>query len=87
MTLQGKIELIAYPTRNLYLLNRGILLHGPPGCGKTMLANALAGELGVPFLPISAPSVVSGMSGESEKKIRDVFDEARVIFIIISIIN
>ncbi|RKP39579.1 P-loop containing nucleoside triphosphate hydrolase protein, partial [Dimargaris cristalligena] len=56
---------------------RGILLHGPPGCGKTLLANAIAGELRVPFLQISAPSVVSGMSGESEKKIREVFAEAR----------
>lgn len=56
---------------------RGVLLHGPPGCGKTSIANALAGELQVPFVSISAPSVVSGMSGESEKKIRDLFDEAR----------
>ncbi|KAJ2450814.1 Ribosome biogenesis ATPase rix7 [Coemansia sp. RSA 2336] len=56
---------------------RGILLHGPPGCGKTMLANAIAGEVGVPFLQISAPSIVSGMSGESEKKLREVFEEAR----------
>ncbi|EJS42804.1 rix7p [Saccharomyces arboricola H-6] len=56
---------------------RGVLLHGPPGCGKTSIANALAGELKVPFISISAPSVVSGMSGESEKKIRDLFDEAK----------
>ncbi|EDO15956.1 hypothetical protein Kpol_1044p15 [Vanderwaltozyma polyspora DSM 70294] len=58
---------------------RGVLLHGPPGCGKTSIANALAGELQVPFISISAPSVVSGMSGESEKKIRDLFDEAKAI--------
>ncbi|KAJ3296242.1 hypothetical protein HK104_001807 [Borealophlyctis nickersoniae] len=56
---------------------RGVLLHGPPGCGKTLLANAIAGEAGVPFISISAPSVVSGMSGESEKKIREVFEEAK----------
>lgn len=56
---------------------RGVLLHGPPGCGKTSIANALAGELQVPFISISAPSVVSGMSGESEKKIRELFDEAK----------
>ena len=55
---------------------RGILLHGPPGCGKTMLASCIAGELQVPFINIAAPAVVSGMSGESEQKIRDVFEEA-----------
>ncbi|KAF3936490.1 Paraplegin [Dactylella cylindrospora] len=55
---------------------RGILLHGPPGCGKTMLANAIAAHHGVPFIPVSAPSVVSGMSGESEKKLREIFEEA-----------
>ncbi|KAK9325190.1 P-loop containing nucleoside triphosphate hydrolase protein [Lipomyces orientalis] len=58
---------------------RGVLLHGPPGCGKTMLANAIAGELGVPFISLSAPSIVSGMSGESEKRVREIFEEARSI--------
>ncbi|KAK1229777.1 Ribosome biogenesis ATPase rix7 [Marasmius sp. AFHP31] len=56
---------------------RGVLLHGPPGCGKTLLANAMAGELGIPFINISAPSIVSGMSGESEKTLREAFDEAK----------
>lgn len=56
---------------------RGVLLHGPPGCGKTMIANAFAAELGVPFISISAPSIVSGMSGESEKALREHFEEAR----------
>ena len=56
---------------------RGVLLHGPPGCGKTMIANAFAAELGVPFISLSAPSLVSGMSGESERAIRDRFDEAK----------
>lgn len=56
---------------------RGVLLHGPPGCGKTMLANAIANELGVAFINISAPSIVSGMSGESEKKLREHFEEAK----------
>ncbi len=42
-----------------------------------MLARAVAGEVGVPFIQISAPSIVSGMSGESEKKLREVFEQAR----------
>ncbi|RLV95161.1 Ribosome biogenesis ATPase RIX7 [Spathaspora sp. JA1] len=58
---------------------RGVLLYGPPGCGKTTIANALAGELQVPFINISAPSIVSGMSGESEKKLRELFEEAKTI--------
>lgn len=56
---------------------RGILLHGPPGCGKTMLCEAVAGELGLPFIQIAAPSIVSGMSGESEKQLREHFDNAK----------
>ena len=55
---------------------RGILLHGPPGCGKTAIANAFAAELGIPFISLSAPSIVSGMSGESEKALREHFEEA-----------
>ncbi|KAL7623998.1 Ribosome biogenesis ATPase rix7 [Parahypoxylon ruwenzoriense] len=56
---------------------RGVLLHGPPGCGKTMLANAYAASLGVAYIPVSAPSLIAGMSGESEKKIRELYDEAK----------
>lgn len=55
---------------------RGILLHGPPGCGKTLLAHAIAGELSLPFLKIAATEIVSGVSGESEEKIRDLFEQA-----------
>ena len=55
---------------------RGILIHGPAGCGKTMLAHAVATETGVNFINVSAPSIVSGMSGESEKALRDHFEEA-----------
>lgn len=67
-----------YKTTGL-TMPRGVLLHGPPGCGKTVLANAIANKAQVPFMSISAPSVVSGMSGESEKKIREIFEEARAI--------
>ncbi|KAJ1731763.1 Ribosome biogenesis ATPase rix7 [Coemansia biformis] len=82
--IEEVLELIVMPLKHpeIYMHTgvqppRGVLLHGPPGCGKTLLAHAIAGEVGVPFLQISAPSVVSGMSGESEKKLREVFDEAR----------
>ncbi|KAI0788237.1 ribosome biogenesis ATPase RIX7 [Fomes fomentarius] len=82
--IEKMLELVAMPLCHpeIYLHTgvqppRGVLLHGPPGCGKTMLAHAIAGELGVPFINISAPSVVSGMSGESEKTLRDTFEEAK----------
>ncbi|KAJ2654239.1 Ribosome biogenesis ATPase rix7 [Coemansia sp. RSA 1200] len=82
--IEDVLELIVMPLKHpeIYLHTgvqppRGVLLHGPPGCGKTLLANAIAGEVGVPFIQISAPSIVSGMSGESEKKLREVFEEAR----------
>ncbi|KAJ7255175.1 P-loop containing nucleoside triphosphate hydrolase protein [Mycena rebaudengoi] len=82
--IEKMLELVAMPLCHpeIYLHTgvqapRGVLLHGPPGCGKTLLANAMAGELGVPFISISAPSIVSGMSGESEKTLRDTFDEAK----------
>ena len=55
---------------------RGVLLHGPPGCGKTTLAHAIAQEAKVPFFSIAATEIVSGMSGESEAKIRELFQSA-----------
>jgi len=55
---------------------RGFLLHGPPGCGKTLLAHAIAGELELPFIKVAAPELVSGVSGNSESKIRDLFTQA-----------
>ncbi|KAK4122685.1 AAA-domain-containing protein [Parathielavia appendiculata] len=59
-----------------YRYDNGVLLHGPSGCGKTTLAYAVARSVGTAFIPVSAPSVIGGTSGESEKNIRDVFDEA-----------
>lgn len=58
---------------------RGILLHGPPGGGKTRLITCLAGELGLPFISISAPSLVSSLSGDTEKQLRTFFEEARTL--------
>ncbi|WFD32992.1 Ribosome biogenesis ATPase rix7 [Malassezia sp. CBS 17886] len=84
--IEKALELIAMPLCHpeIYLHTgvtppRGVLFHGPPGCGKTMMAGAIAGEMGVPFLSVSAPSIVSGTSGESEKSLRDTFEEARRI--------
>uniref|UniRef100_A0A914DUY4 AAA+ ATPase domain-containing protein n=2 Tax=Acrobeloides nanus TaxID=290746 RepID=A0A914DUY4_9BILA len=54
----------------------GILLHGPPGCGKTMFAEAIAGEFELPFIRISSTELVAGVSGETEEKIRSLFQKA-----------
>ena len=67
-----------YADRNIPI-PRGILLHGPPGCGKTVISRAFAAELGVPFIEILGPSVVSGMSGESEKQVREHFEKAKEV--------
>jgi len=56
---------------------RGILLHGPPGCGKTLLAYAIAGECQCSFFPVSAPEIVSSISGKSEHKLRTLFWKAK----------
>ncbi|OLY80204.1 putative AAA domain-containing protein [Smittium mucronatum] len=82
--IEDIVELIIMPIRHpeIYLHTgiqppRGVLLWGPPGCGKSMMAKAIAGEANVPLISISAPEMVSGMSGESEKKIRELFTEAK----------
>ncbi|KAK9051166.1 hypothetical protein SSX86_027792 [Deinandra increscens subsp. villosa] len=54
----------------------GILFHGPPGCGKTRLARAIANEAGVPFYKVSSTDLVSGVSGASEESIRELFSKA-----------
>ena len=54
----------------------GILLQGPPGCGKTLLARAISGEFSVPMITVAGPELVSGISGESENQIRKLFDSA-----------
>lgn len=55
---------------------RGALLHGPPGTGKTLLAHAIAGKLKLPLVPVTGTELVGGMSGESEERIRELFEKA-----------
>lgn len=55
----------------------GLLLYGPPGCGKTFIAKAVSGELGASFYQVGIADVLSRWLGESERAIRSVFDTAR----------
>ena len=55
---------------------KGVLLYGPPGTGKTLLAKALANELDAHFKVINGPEIVSKYYGESEKQLREIFEEA-----------
>src|SRR3989339_341976 len=55
---------------------KGVLLYGPPGTGKTLLAKAVANESEANFILLNGPEIMSKFYGESEKKIRDIFDEA-----------
>jgi SpoVK/Ycf46/Vps4 family AAA+-type ATPase len=56
----------------------GVLLYGPPGCGKTLLARATAGECGVPFLNVRMEDVLDPMYGVSERRLHDAFADARL---------
>lgn len=76
-------ELVCFPIQFLQLYNHlgvcppcGILLHGPSGCGKTTLAAAIAGETNLPYFKVSGPELVGGTSGESEERIRQIFEAA-----------
>jgi ribosome biogenesis ATPase len=76
---------ICYPIREPKLYERlgisipaGILLYGPPGCGKTLLAKAVASESGANFISVKGPELLNKYLGESERAIRQVFQRARV---------
>jgi transitional endoplasmic reticulum ATPase len=79
------IEAVEWPLKNPGVFTRmgirapkGILLYGPPGCGKTLLARAVATESEANFITIKGPEVFSKWVGESEKAIREVFRKARM---------
>ncbi len=76
-------EMIELPLRHPELFQKlgivppkGVLLHGPPGTGKTLIAKAVANETDANFVSISGPEIMSKYYGESEKHLRDMFDEA-----------
>jgi SpoVK/Ycf46/Vps4 family AAA+-type ATPase len=58
-------------------LRGGLLLYGPPGCGKTFIARAVAGELGASFISIGINDVMNMYIGESERRLNEIFNEAR----------
>lgn len=57
--------------------SKGVLFYGPPGCGKTLLAKAVANECSANFISIKGPELLTMWFGESEANVRDVFDKAR----------
>ncbi|KAA6398703.1 MAG: putative AAA ATPase [Streblomastix strix] len=57
---------------------RGILLFGPPGTGKSLIGRAVAKETGAYFLLINGPEIMSKMSGESEKNLRNAFNDSQI---------
>jgi len=77
-------EMIEVPLRHPELFARlginpprGVLLHGPPGTGKTLIARAVANETDANFVSISGPEIVSKFYGESEQRLRQIFEEAQ----------
>ena len=77
-------ELVQYPIEHPELFekfgqqaSRGVLFYGPPGCGKTLLAKAVANETQANFISIKGPELLTMWFGESESNVREVFDKAR----------
>jgi cell division protease FtsH len=78
--LQEVVEFLKSPQKFLALgarIPRGVLLVGPPGCGKTLIARAVAGEAGVPFFSISGSEFVEMFVGVGASRVRDLFDQAK----------
>tara|TARA_B100000809_G_scaffold79465_3_gene77586 strand:- start:52815 stop:54632 length:1818 start_codon:yes stop_codon:yes gene_type:complete len=78
--LQEVVEFLKSPERFLALgarIPRGVLLMGPPGVGKTLLARAVAGEAEVPFFSISGSEFVEMFVGVGASRVRDLFDQAK----------
>ena len=76
-------EIIELPLKNVRIFERlgilppkGVLLHGPPGTGKTLLARAVAAESRVHFIHLNGPEIMRKFYGESEARLREVFEEA-----------
>jgi len=81
--LQKVREMIELPLKHPILFRRlgiepprGVLLHGPPGTGKTLIAKAVASETKAHFTSINGPEIISKYYGESEKQLREIFDDA-----------
>merc|ERR1711912_213199 len=77
-------ELVQYPVEHPEKFlkfgmspSKRVLFYGPPGCGKTMLAKAIANECQANFISIKGPELLTMWFGESESNVRDVFDKAR----------
>ena len=77
-------EMVELPLKHPELFDRlgieppkGVLLYGPPGCGKTLLAKAVANESDAKFYAINGPEIMSKYYGESEQRLREIFEEAR----------
>jgi cell division protease FtsH len=78
--LQEVVEFLKYPEKFTALgarIPKGVLLVGPPGVGKTLLARAVAGEAGVPFFSISGSEFVEMFVGVGASRVRDLFDQAK----------
>ena len=57
--------------------SRGVLFYGPPGCGKTLLAKAIANECEANFISVKGPELLTMWFGESEAKVRDIFEKVK----------